>query len=204
LYRKIDVDVYGPVVEEELMFQWTYSTDIYIAQPENVTSATELLIQTLTCLSSLQWLGLSIPYESRKQFEEAMQGLEPSDLPIPAKSVSLGPYTQSILRHLPSVKDVSMRDWSFTYRQEAQISFIVTIAGLPLDHVKLWADGNLSRNIEGAMIQPFLEPSLTFVHSIDEWYTIAQAAHLGRWDARQHNGLFFHLYLYLFSCTVNI
>ncbi|PVF93036.1 hypothetical protein CPB86DRAFT_133913 [Serendipita vermifera] len=145
----IQIDI--PMLREAQLFEETYRRLLPILHPEKVSSTTELLVKTLNGLPKLRWFGLTIPFESRAKFDEAVHKLNATDLPISARATSLGPFTQGILRHMLYVNDVAMYHWAFMYKINAQMAFIQAIVGLPLEGVQFWVDSDLKSNLEAVM-----------------------------------------------------
>jgi hypothetical protein len=179
--RNIDVYIDPPIINSLIIPKSVYRRLIRILHPEKPAYTTELLTRVLNRLPNLRWFGLNILFESSHEFDKAMQRLNATGRPISAKSVSLGPFTQGILRHMPFVNDVAMYDWRFSYQKEAQTPFIEAILGLPLEHVQIQIDINLRRKFEGTSLLIHLQHGLTHVNSYNERNTVSQATYLIRW-----------------------
>jgi hypothetical protein len=168
--RTIDVDIYEPMEDSELSFMRHYG--VPLPQPTDVASGTYILLQALSRLESLRYLRLNIPTNGMTEYEEIVNHTEIS--PIKATRVALGPFAESVLRHMPEVKDVSIYGWKFIYQKYAQQRLMGAMMGLPLEHVELASNHDISRHVEGMIDSP-LHYFLLIFHSPQGWNAFAEA-----------------------------
>jgi hypothetical protein len=143
--RTIDFSIYGPVEGYEFSFEKDYG--VPMPQPIDVASGTQTLLQALSQLEHLRYLRLNIPAGDVIEYEKIVNNTEIS--PIKATRIALGGSAEAILRHMPEVNDVSIYGWQFIHQKDAQQRLMGAIMGLPLEHVELLSDYDMSRHVEG-------------------------------------------------------
>jgi hypothetical protein len=145
--RSIDIDIYGPWVDYEVLFMRSYG--VPTPQPIDVASGTYLLLQALSRLPRLQHLKLNIPAQYVEEYEKIVHHINIS--PIKATRVTLGQFTQNILRHMSKVNDVSLYGWQMPHQDSAQKRMMGAIIGLQLEHIELTSGRDVSRHLEGTI-----------------------------------------------------
>lgn len=143
--RTIDFDIYGPVEGYEFSFVKDYG--VPMPRPIDVASGTQTLLQALSQLEHLRYLRLNIPARDVTEYEKIVNNTEIS--PIKAIRIALGAFAEAILRHMPEVKDVSIYGWQFIHQDYAQQRLMGAVMGLPLEHIELLSDDDISRHVEG-------------------------------------------------------